>query len=97
MDPAASDNATGIAPFACYQPVYPGKPGGKHCGSDARPVISDEGVEKAHDGIAGEPGLELCAGKGLSAADAMSKGLWVACDPRPGAITINIGDALQYW
>lgn len=45
----------------------------------------------------GEPGLELCAGKGLSPADAMTKGLWVPCDPKPGAITINIGDALQYW
>ncbi len=27
----------------------------------------------------------------------MQSGLWVPCDPVPGAITVNIGDALQYW
>lgn len=27
----------------------------------------------------------------------MQSGLWVPCDPVEGAITVNIGDALQYW
>ena len=45
----------------------------------------------------GEPGLEVCAGKGTTPQQAMQSGLWVPCDPREGAITVNIGDALQYW
>ncbi|KAL0034940.1 hypothetical protein WJX79_001693 [Trebouxia sp. C0005] len=45
----------------------------------------------------GEVGLEVCAGKGTTAKEAMKTGLWQACDPVAGAITINIGDALQYW
>ena len=42
-------------------------------------------------------GLEVCAGKGTTAKEAMKTGLWHSCDPVPGTITINIGDALQYW
>ncbi|DBB14242.1 TPA: hypothetical protein ACH3X3_001190 [Trebouxia sp. C0006] len=45
----------------------------------------------------GEVGLEVCAGKGTTAKEAMKTGLWQPCDPVAGAITINIGDALQYW
>ena len=22
---------------------------------------------------------------------------WTPCDPQPGAITVNVGDALMYW
>lgn len=47
--------------------------------------------------MAGEPGLEVCAGKDTTPKEAMQSGLWVPCDPIPGAITVNIGDALQYW
>jgi len=47
--------------------------------------------------LAGEVGLEVCAGKGTTAKEAMKTGLWQPCDPVAGAITINIGDALQYW
>ena len=47
--------------------------------------------------IAGETGLEVCAGKGTTPQEAMQSGLWVPCDPVDGAITVNIGDALQYW
>lgn len=39
----------------------------------------------------------MCAGKGTTPQEAMQSGLWVPCDPVPGAITVNIGDALQYW
>lgn len=46
---------------------------------------------------AGEVGLEVCAGKGTTAKEAMKTGMWHSCDPVAGAITINIGDALQYW
>lgn len=42
-------------------------------------------------------GLEVCAGKGTTAKEAMKTGLWQSCDPVPGTITVNIGDALQYW
>ena len=54
---------------------------------------------QTHQGepVAGEPGLEVCAGKGTNPKEAMRSGLWVPCDPVPGAITVNIGDALQYW
>lgn len=45
----------------------------------------------------GETGLEVCAGKDTTPKEAMQSGLWVPCDPIPGAITVNIGDALQYW
>lgn len=45
----------------------------------------------------GEVGLEVCAGKGTTAKEAMKSGLWHPCDPVEGTITINIGDALQYW
>ena len=27
----------------------------------------------------------------------MQSGLWVPCDPVEGAVTVNIGDAFQYW
>ena len=47
--------------------------------------------------LVGEVGLEVCAGKGTTAKEAMKTGLWQPCDPVAGAITINIGDALQYW
>ena len=47
--------------------------------------------------MSGEPGLEVCAGKDTTPKEAMQSGLWVPCDPVPGAITVNIGDALQYW
>ena len=46
---------------------------------------------------AGEVGLEVCAGKGTTAKEAMKTGLWHSCDPVLGTITVNIGDALQYW
>ena len=39
----------------------------------------------------------MCAGKGTTAKEAMKTGLWHPCDPVQGTITINIGDALQYW
>ena len=39
----------------------------------------------------------MCAGKDTTPQEAMQSGLWVPCDPVPGAITVNIGDALQYW
>lgn len=39
----------------------------------------------------GEPGLEVRAGQDNSPSS------WVPCDPVEGAITVNIGDALQYW
>ena len=39
----------------------------------------------------------MCAGKDTTPKEAMQSGLWVPCDPVPGAITVNIGDALQYW
>lgn len=42
-------------------------------------------------------GLEVCAGKGTTAKEAMKTGLWHPCDPVAGTITVNIGDALQYW
>lgn len=45
----------------------------------------------------GEAGLEVCAGKGTTPQQAMQSGLWVPCDPVEWAITVNIGDALQYW
>lgn len=45
----------------------------------------------------GEVGLEVCAGKDTTPQQAMQSGLWVPCDPVEGAITVNIGDALQYW
>ncbi|DBA78273.1 TPA: hypothetical protein ACH3X2_008221 [Trebouxia sp. C0005] len=45
----------------------------------------------------GETGLEVCAGKDTTPKEAMQSGLWVPCDPVAGAITVNIGDALQYW
>lgn len=47
--------------------------------------------------LSGETGLEVCAGKDTTPKEAMQSGLWVPCDPVPGAITVNIGDALQYW
>ena len=47
--------------------------------------------------VTGAAGLEVCAGKDTTAQEAMQSGLWVPCDPLPGAITVNIGDALQYW
>ena len=43
---------------------------------------------------AGQAGLELCAGKGLKPDEAMKKGVWCPADPKPGAITVNIGDAV---
>ena len=46
---------------------------------------------------AGEVGLEVCAGKGTTATEAMQSGMWHPCDPVAGTITMNIGDALQYW
>lgn len=49
------------------------------------------------DHCSGEPGLEVCSGKGITPQQAMQSGLWVPCDPVEGAITVNIGDALQYW
>ncbi|KAL0046651.1 hypothetical protein WJX82_006114 [Trebouxia sp. C0006] len=45
----------------------------------------------------GELGLEVCAGKGTSAKEAMTSGMWHPCDPVEGTITVNVGDALQYW
>lgn len=39
----------------------------------------------------------MCAGKGTTPQEAMQSGLWEPCDPVEGAITVNIGDALQYW
>ena len=44
------------------------------------------------------PGLEMCPGlKAASAADALDNSKWFSVDPVPGAITVNLGDALQYW
>lgn len=51
----------------------------------------------ASTSFAGEPGLEVCAGHGTSAEQVMQSGSWLPCDPVEGAITVNIGDALQYW
>ena len=47
--------------------------------------------------LPGELGLEVCAGKGTSAKEAMKSGMWHPCDPVEGTITVNVGDALQYW
>lgn len=40
----------------------------------------------------------MCPGKlNASAADALADEKWRDVDPLPGAITCNLGDALQYW
>lgn len=41
-------------------------------------------------------GLEVLPGQETTAAEA-AKGEWTPVDPKPGCITINVGDALQYW
>ena len=44
------------------------------------------------------PGLEVCPGlRASNAADALDESKWFPVDPVPGAITCNLGDALQYW
>ena len=46
------------------------------------------------------PGLEICPGKeidGAASAGAQLAERWTPADPLPGAITCNLGDALQYW
>ena len=44
------------------------------------------------------PGLEVCPGlRAANAAEALDDDKWFAVDPIPGAITCNLGDALQYW
>lgn len=45
---------------------------------------------------AGQTGLEVCSGLTTDRKKAQ-EAQWVAFDPVPGAITINIGDSLQYW
>ncbi|DBA86602.1 TPA: hypothetical protein ACH3X1_005074 [Trebouxia sp. C0004] len=44
----------------------------------------------------GQTGLEVCSGLTTDRKKAQ-EAQWVAFDPVPGAITINIGDSLQYW
>lgn len=44
----------------------------------------------------GQPGLEVCPGKTTTRATVKSEGTWIPMDPKPGCITCNIGDALQY-
>ncbi|KAK9833066.1 hypothetical protein WJX74_006251 [Apatococcus lobatus] len=44
----------------------------------------------------GQPGLEVCPGKMTTRATVKSQGTWIPMDPKPGCITCNIGDALQY-
>ena len=46
--------------------------------------------------IAGQSGLEVCSGLTTDRKKAQ-EAQWVSFDPVPGAITINIGDSLQYW
>ena len=41
-------------------------------------------------------GLEVLPGLETTTAEAM-QGEWSPVDPKPGCITVNIGDALQYW
>ena len=45
---------------------------------------------------AGQTGLEVCSGLTTDRKKAQDAE-WVSFDPVPGAITINIGDSLQYW
>ena len=45
---------------------------------------------------AGQTGLEVCSGLTTDRKKAQDA-QWVSFDPVPGAITINIGDSLQYW
>ena len=51
-------------------------------------------MDMAAAGAAGQAGLELCAGKGLKPDEALDKGVWVPCEPKAGAITVNIGDGV---
>ena len=41
-------------------------------------------------------GLEVLPGQETTAAEA-AKGEWTPVAPKPDCITINVGDALQYW
>ena len=43
------------------------------------------------------PGLEVCPGLRAASATNAVGAVWDEVDPVPGAITVNIGDALQFW
>jgi isopenicillin N synthase-like dioxygenase len=43
------------------------------------------------------PGLEICPGKTATSAASVLSETWFDVDPLPGCITVNLGDALQYW
>ena len=43
-------------------------------------------------------GLEICPGKDVASPHGtLADEQWTPVDPMPGAITCNLGDALQYW
>ncbi|KAK9823692.1 hypothetical protein WJX72_004661 [[Myrmecia] bisecta] len=91
LDPAAPDNQTAM--FYNHYPSVEGK-------------LFPEGALRiaAHTDFElltllfqrpGQAGLEVCPG--IAAGVSLDKRPWTPIDPIPGAITINIGDALQYW
>lgn len=93
MDPDASDCMTAMSVNQ-----YPSWEGKAHKEGTLRRIAhTDFEVVTLLFQQSGEPGLEVCAGKGTTPQQAMQSGFWVPCDPREGAITVNIGDALQYW
>ena len=54
-------------------------------------------INRSFCAFAGQPGLEVLPGKEAADGKAAAEGMWSPVDPLEGAITVNIGDALQYW